>query len=209
MKKILMALTIVLIIGTYFYYQLLFKWNEDLKIKSDPVVTQIDQKIFPAKDNCKVKTTNHIEFAARVLAMKEYSHLPDSDIVPMDIVFGWDLMSQDKIISRVSIEQNTRWFYYKFDPNEIDFSHEDIKCSFDNFHIIPGNSKVKGFLSSLKEGEAVKIKGYLADLECMDFERYTSLSWCDRSPTSCEQLLIESIEYLNEDSFDNMSFKRD
>lgn len=194
-----------ILIVAYIYFFAGFKWNENINIKGKPVLTEVEETILQ-RENCIIRKHHEIEFAARILSKEDYKYEIDGKVVPMDIVFGWGKMSQDKYIKQIDLSQGVRWFHYKLNG----VPHNQIKCNFDNFHIIPQTGKIKREIDSFREGEAVMVKGYLVDLSCSNgVKRNSSLSWCDRSATSCEQILITSIKELENEKFDNRTLKKE
>lgn len=188
---------IFLIIFIFYFFSSNFKEINNNFEYNEPTLTDTTKEIF-YKDGCKITPLKEINFNTRILSKTKYSNLKDSFIVPYDIVFGWNNMVKKEYLDKINISQSNRWFFYDYKNNSL-FNENDIRSNFDNFHIIPENQTVLEKIDNLSIGDTVYIKGYLVNLDCsfINFKRGSSLSFTDRSATSCEQILIEDIKELN------------
>jgi hypothetical protein len=164
----------------------------------NPILENTEKKSFFLK-GCEIKPIKKIYMEAIILSKKDYrkSNLLDSFIVPYDFVFGWKNMSKKEFLDVINISQNNRWFFYNYKQNNL-FQEKDILENFDNFHIIPKDEIILDNLRHFKIGDIVRVEGFLVSLNCpfINFSRGTSLSFKDRSATSCEQIYITNIEKL-------------
>lgn len=187
---------LILIISLYLFFSSPFKEIKEELL--EPILENTSESSFFIK-GCEITPIKKINMNTMILSKKDYtnSNLIDSFIVPYDFVFGWKNMSKKEYLDLINISQNNRWFFYNYKQNEL-FKEKDILEHFDNFHIIPKDEFILNKLNSYKIGNIINIEGFLVSLNCpyINFKRGTSLSFKDRSATSCEQIFITDIEKI-------------
>lgn len=128
--------------------------------------------------------------AARVLSRKEYRSDREADFAPLDLALGWGRMREDAVLSRLDIRQSGRWYRYRWSgppplpPNEIALSSA-------NMHMIPASPTVAAALADVEEGDAVRIDGWLVQVNATDGWRWrSSTTRRDTGGGACEVVYV-------------------
>ncbi|WP_133478987.1 hypothetical protein [Cognatilysobacter segetis] len=113
---------------------------------------------------------------ARVLARRDYESGRESDLSPTDLALGWGRMRDEAVLSRLEISQSGRWYLYRWsDAPPIPVG--EIVRSSANVHVIPASTNVARALAMVREGDRVRIDGWLVEADAPD-------GWAWRSSTA-------------------------
>ena len=130
---------------------------------------------------------------ARVLGVEHYYLDRGSDLVPVDLALGWGPMSDSGILSRISISQSGRFYYWHV--NEFPIPRRDIEVHSANMHLIPATSAVEKQIKRAHVGSIVRFNGYLVEARAGDGWRWvSSLTREDTGAGACELIWVEQIE---------------
>jgi hypothetical protein len=153
--------------------------------------------------------TDHIFMRGVVLSIKRYDkdqvtaghHVRDgskdalSEISPLDVVIGWQRMSDPAVISQIHIQQQDRFYYWRVENFPI--PRDEIELSSTNVHLIPAHADQAAQLFALKPGDVVSLEGYLTDVKKPDgFIWNTSRVRDDHGDGACEIMLVQHISIL-------------
>lgn len=129
---------------------------------------------------------------AKVLDRENYYFGREADLSPVDFVLGWGPMSDQDVLSHISISQRNRWYYWKTD--EWIISRKAIENSSANMHMIPSNDSVASALKQVKQGDVITLSGKLVNVKGQDgWQWNSSLSRNDTGDGACELIWVESI----------------
>ena len=129
---------------------------------------------------------------AKVLDRENYYFGREADLSPVDFVLGWGPMSDQDVLSHISISQRNRWYYWKTD--EWIISRKAIENSSANMHMIPSNDSVASALKQVKQGDLITLSGKLVNVKGQDgWQWNSSLSRNDTGDGACELIWVESI----------------
>ncbi len=136
-----------------------------------------------------------ISFEARVLSLKNYFFDEYSELVPTDVVFGWGPMSDERNLNSLLVKQSDRAFYWEFTKPPIKRNKMWQHAS--NMHLIGSTMDIRDKISAMREGQIVKIDGYLVNAKSPDGWKFeTSLSRDDIGEKSSELVWINSLTIL-------------
>lgn len=186
---ILLLIIIIISLSLFIIFQ--FKYYDLKYLDQEPILNELNYKF--QESGCEFEVVKAIDFSARILSIRDYtdSRYYDKDLVPYDIVFGWGNLTKKEYLENINITQNNRFFHYNYK----DLNHNDFITDFDNFHIV-NNSYLNENIHYLKRYNNLSISGYLVNIKCDNWNRNTSISFKDRSATSCEQLYITSMNEI-------------
>lgn len=111
-------------------------------------------------------------------------------------------MSHNSVISRLSVSQRNRFYYYRWSNNPPIPSNEII-TSIANVHIIPANSEIEKQVKSAKQGQIISLKGYLVHYKEGDSRNWwdwkSSMTRSDTGDGACEVFFVEKVRlhYIN------------
>ena len=129
---------------------------------------------------------------ARVLSVKRYSLGREADLSPVDLALGWGPMSDESVLKRIDISQGNRFYFWHVD--EFFIPREEIEINSANMHMIPADSEVEKSLDSIREGQVVRLQGYLVEASASDGWKWrSSLSRADTGNGACEVIYVKTI----------------
>ena len=123
---------------------------------------------------------------ARVLSRQDYRSGRESDLSPTDLALGWGRMRDDAVLARLDVSQSGRWYMYRWSdapPIPVD----EIVRSSANMHVIPANEAVARALDRVREGDRVRMDGWLVEADAPDGWTWrSSLTREDSGDGACE-----------------------
>lgn len=194
LKHILFAL--LLFSGSYYY------WTTKPVTHGPGIVAPESPKQSSARglDSFRHKTFNivpkaKIDIEARVLSRKDYYFDTFSELTPIDVVFGWGPMSDEKNLEKLMVRQSERSFHWEMTTPPI--KQQEMWRNAANMHLIPSSNTIEEKIRGLRNGHIVKIEGYLVNAESKQgWELKTSLSREDIGSDASELLWIKSLTIL-------------
>lgn len=194
LKHILFVL--LLFSGTYYY------WMTKPVTHGPGIVAPEKPKQTSAHN---IKSFNHkgfkiipkakINMEARVLSKKGYFFDTFSELTPVDVVFGWGPMSDEKNLENLMVRQSERSFHWEMTKPPI--KQREMWRNAANMHLILSNSTIEDKVNQLREGHIVNIEGYLVNAESKKgWELKTSLSRDDIGDNASELLWVKDMTVL-------------
>ncbi len=194
--NILVFLTIVMIFVNIFYF---FNSSNEIKVEVPKVILeQPSQKLVSNLPNlllkgAKLTPVAEYEIKARVLSKKAYSD--DFEISPIDLVLGWDIISNQTNLEELQFTQMNRDYTYRYTNSPL--TRYNIRTHSSNNQIIPANENITKILSTIKVGKIVTLRGYLVNIEFEDGRNMiSSLSREDEDSGSSEILYLREIDII-------------
>ncbi len=133
------------------------------------------------------------DLTARVLGVEHYQFDREADLVPVDLVFGWGPMSDSAVLSKLTISQGGRFYYWRTDDFPI--PQREIEVNSANMHLIPATPAVEKQLKRARTGSIVQLSGYLVEARAADGWRWvSSLTREDIGAGACELIWVEQLE---------------
>jgi hypothetical protein len=130
---------------------------------------------------------------ARVLSREDYSFGREADLSPTDLALGWGRMRDDAVLSHLDIDQSNRWYHYRWQGAPPIPVKEIIRSSA-NMHMIPADAAAAKELARVREGDRVRIDGWLVQAQAPDGWRWrSSLRRDDSGGGACEVVYVCSI----------------
>ena len=131
---------------------------------------------------------------ARVLSRRDYRLGREADVSPTDLALGWGRMRDDRVLSRLVIEQRGRWYRYSWRDRGPPIPSREIARSSANMHIVPANAAAAATLARIEAGQRVRIDGWLVEMAAEDGWRWrSSLTRDDQGRGACELVYACSI----------------
>lgn len=137
-----------------------------------------------------------ISIDARVLSRRDYGSGRESDLSPTDLALGWGRMREDDVLDRLDISQSGRWYFYRWQGEPPIPPHEIVGSSA-NMHFIPADEATARTLARVREGDRVRIEGWLVEAQAADGWTWrSSLSREDSGDGACEVVYVCSMQRL-------------
>ncbi|MDZ7724714.1 MAG: hypothetical protein U5R06_18370 [candidate division KSB1 bacterium] len=146
----------------------------------------------------QVQPLAQFNMEARALSTRKYYFGQESRLSPLDVVFGWGPMSDERVLEHISISQGNRWYHWR--SSDLPIPKSSIQLHSANMHLIPSNERVKKKLKQIKIGHVVQLKGKLVRIGASDgWSWKSSLSRTDTGAGSCEIIWVETLKLLQPD----------
>jgi hypothetical protein len=130
---------------------------------------------------------------ARVLSREDYTLGREASLSPTDLALGWGRMREDAVLARLDISQSGRWYQYRW-RDDPPLPPTEIVRSSANMHLIPADAAAAAALSRVREGERVRIDGWLVEAVAADGWHWRSSTTRDDSGSgACELIYVCSI----------------
>lgn len=128
---------------------------------------------------------------AKVLGKERYRTGKEAEISPYDLALGWQELSDQAVVDKISFSQSGRWYRYRYPAYSV--SQDLVQNKSANNHIIPANDKVIGVLHDIREGDIVALDGYLVEIrDANGWSWRSSLTRSDTGGHACEVFWVES-----------------
>ncbi len=135
------------------------------------------------------------ELRARVLSRKNYSLGKDARLCPVDLALGWGPMSDEALLSGLSISQYDRCYMWSIRNPSV--KRVQVERNSANMHMIPSTSDIKKRLKSLRKGSLIQCRGYLVEVRAPGGWLWrSSLSRNDTGLGACEVVWVEELNVL-------------
>lgn len=158
----------------------------------DPVQQPVAETEF-VKGDYLLRQRARFDIRARVLSRRDYSLDVGAELAPIDLALGWGPMSDQSLLDQMEISQSSRWYRLRWD-GPLPVSDQVVMGHSGNMHLIPANDAVLDQLKDVREGQVVRLWGYLVDASRPDgFTWTTSLSRDDVGGGSCELFYVEAV----------------
>jgi hypothetical protein len=136
------------------------------------------------------------QITARILHVERYRFDALAALIPEDLALGWGPMSENRILERMEITQNDRFYFWK-SPRDLAVPKEAIISHSANTHVIPDGEVMASQLRRLRRGQVVTLTGLLVDAKRDDGAMIqTSLVRTDTGAGACELLLVQDLTVL-------------
>jgi len=187
---------LLIVAGVLFYNSNIWRSALAKNMQHPPLSLMPEQVMLAVPKSFEYKGYHVTEVAsysltARVLSHERYYFDRESDLSPVDLALGWGLMTNNKVLSQISVSQGGR--FYHWDTSDFPMPEEQIISNSANNHIIPATDAVRKTVESLYTGEWVALTGYLVNISAADGWYWnTSLTRTDTGPGACEVFYVET-----------------
>lgn len=128
---------------------------------------------------------------ARVLSREDYRFGPESALSPTDLALGWQRMADPTVYSRLDISQSNRWYHYRWGAEGPPLPVDEIVRSSANMHLVPADQNVARALDRVRQGQTVRLQGWLIEVRREDGWTWrSSLTREDSGSGACELIYV-------------------
>lgn len=158
-----------------------------------PVQVAIRPDTFPYGDY-RITRKADFEIRARVLSTEDYFMGREADLSPLDLALGWGPMSDQAVLDQLDISQSGRWFRWRYE-GRAPIPEALINSSSGNMHMIPASGAIERQLKKIRQGDIIRLEGYLVDVDHDSGWRWrSSMTRSDTGDGACELVYVESVE---------------
>ncbi len=137
------------------------------------------------------------QLTAKVLSKKEYTQGIYGRVAPVDLALGWGRMSYPSVVSRLSISQRDRFYYWR-SGSAPPLPPSEISTNSANVHILPATQGIKNEIMKIGRGQIVSLKGYLVNYKEGNARSWwtveSSLTRKDTGDGACEVFYVEKVQ---------------
>lgn len=177
--------------------------NKEKLLLTEPLQEDLsneDLKTF-VKEEFTITPVKRYRISARILRRENYHFSEAHEILPIDLVLGWNIMSDLKTIkdNNIDISQSNRFYYWKI-PSFEKITREMIEINSANVHIGAINKEIKNELENLDKNDLIYFEGYLVNVvnNKNGYRFVSSLTRKDTGAGACEVFLITKVVKINE-----------
>lgn len=146
-------------------------------------------------DGARISPLAGFSLQARVLGREDYRMGREARFSPTDLALGWGPMAEPGMADRLSVSQGGRWYRYRWGSEGPPIAPDAIVRNSANMHMVPIDAAVARRLGQVREGEVVRVHGWLVAIDGADGWRWrSSLSRDDSGDGACELVLVCAIE---------------
>ena len=168
-------------------------FDHAVSIDREPLQRNFSQRPVIEVDNYRFTKMADFQLEARVLGRRDYRRDAGARLSPIDLALGWGAMARPEIIEQFDIRQRGRFYFWRVQDYPI--PRQEIIASSANMHLIPGSPEVFDVLRQVREGDTVRLRGYLVNVDRDDGWRWrTSLIRTDTGDGACEIVLVTLAE---------------
>lgn len=165
------------------------------RIKEVPQQSPIEEYVWHKKGSYELGYTDTFSIKGLLISKRRYLGDERADIAPLDMVLGWQKMSDPAILKEIAVRQNNRFYYWRV--NQFPLSRQELELMSTNVHLIPDSPAVMSQLMQMERGQAVALDGYLVDVKAEDgFIWATSRVRNDTGDGACEIMLVKQVRVL-------------
>ena len=156
-----------------------------------PLQSPVPASLKPFRlDDASMVPLAGFSVSARVLGREPYRLGREAGYSPLDLALGWNRMTEDAVLGRLSISQGGRWYRYSW-QGEPPLPVDEIVRSSANMHMIPADDTVRRALDRISRGDRVRIDGWLVQVDADDGWRWrSSLTREDSGGGACEVVYV-------------------
>lgn len=211
MKKVILGLIIInsILLGYTFYSKKNTALNQnsgntfdksiaDKLLYTEPLQENLEKNDLQSfkKEKFLITPVKKYKITARVLRKENYHFGQNSEILPIDLVLGWSIMSDIKTIedNKIKITQSNRFYFWHIDNFE-KISRKEIETNSANVHIVSMNKEIEEKIKDLDKGDLVYLEGYLINVldTSNNYRLASSLSRSDTGAGACEVILVTNV----------------
>jgi len=172
-----------------------FDFSPHLDLSADPIQRSVSGVPSVRVGGYVVTPVASFQVAGRVLGAKRYRSDREADLSPVDLALGWGPMANEDVLAAIDISQGGR--FYRWWADEFPIPHNEIAHHSANMHLVPANPYVAAQLMAVEQGQEVRFKGYLLQVQADDGWRWrSSMRRTDEGAGACEVVLVDTLETL-------------
>jgi hypothetical protein len=195
MQKLMMVAAIALVVYFLFFSAGEVEYEAGVLVKTAPV--QEDNSSVPEfeMNGYDITPLKTFQIKARVLGRENYFSGRESDLSPVDLALGWGRMSDESVVSKISISQSGR--FYRWHVDEFPIPRREIETHSANMHLIPRDEVVRDSIEQIKTGDVIELSGYLVNVKADDgWQWNSSLTRNDTGDGACELIWVTGFKIL-------------
>lgn len=213
LKNFKILILIVMIVCAIIMY------NKDIFVaKSKYISTNLEDLPSPLQEKTKGSATKIIDdinidikyiysYIINGRVVNTYSYVPvntQNKLSPKDVGLTWGFLAKDEYNNKIKWSSSgNRFLRWKIDDGNWyreEIGEYEFNTHVSNNHLIPCDENIENLINKIKEGDYIRITGYLVNVNYDDKGRNTtwnsSISRVDTGNGACELVYVTNIEWL-------------
>lgn len=185
---------LLLVTGLYWGWKPLTTIRHDpgILVSAMPVQESVPKQTPWMKDAYQITPLARFRLDALLIDKEYYRFDGGAAIAPIDLLLGWQAMSNQAVLDGLRIHQGGRYWRWYTRGSNWPAAQTAIETGASNMHIIPANDAVEKKIRSFRRGAVVHLSGYLVRVNGPNgFTWKTSLSRSDTGDGACELFWVE------------------
>ncbi len=149
---------------------------------------------LPPAKNQSVSVLKQYSGEFRILGRKDYQADPEAKFSPVDFAVSEGVLASKYYYPLIGVKLDNRFLTWNM--RYLPIPADKAKTLVSNIHIIPANPNIAALLKSVKEGDLVRMKGELVEVDDNGWTWRSSLVRDDVGEGACELMRVESIEWV-------------
>lgn len=174
------------------------KYPVGVYVESEPIQGKPDYSQHWKLHGFEVESLATYDIKCRLLQRTDYSTQCVAKLSPMDFTVTWGIASNQVIVDKVTlVPAGDRFAAFMLSP-DFPLDSETFIAHMANMHIIPEDDVTLKMLRHVREGEFVRMTGYLVKVKMADGSYWkSSLVRTDTDQGACEIMLVKNVEVLD------------
>ena len=149
---------------------------------------------LPPAPNQQVKVLDQYAGNFRILGRKDYQHDREAQFSPVDFAVSEGVLASKYYYPLIGVRQDNRYLTWRM--SKLPLAPKKAMQLVSNIHIIPANPQIAAELKRVKQGDLVKLRGDLVEVDDHGWTWRSSLSRTDVGDGACELLRVQSIQWM-------------
>lgn len=166
-----------------------------IRVHENPQQHALNEYFWEKREDYELGFSDTFTIRGMVISQQLYLDDERSDIAPMDMVIGWNKMSDPAILKNIVVKQSDRFYFWKV--KDFPLPRQELELFSTNVHLIPNTSAILESLKTIQKGQVVELSGYLVDVKSSDgFIWSSSRVRNDTGDGACEIMLVQAVNFL-------------
>jgi len=199
MKKLILIIIALAVWYHFYYIKDAPKTGPGVYAGGGPYQDSTETESFQYKDSVLTKKAT-FSVTAKVLSAERYYFDRQASVSPLDLVLGWQEMSDESVLADIEISQSKRQYQWKVKNNAL--STNEITQNSGNMHLIPASEQIGLQFKEIRNGDLLYINGFLVDVKTRSGWKWkTSFSRSDIGQGSGEIIFVTEIEMIDPNEY--------
>ncbi|MFK8068683.1 MAG: hypothetical protein AB8D52_10595 [Gammaproteobacteria bacterium] len=161
-----------------------------------PYQKEISPRVDHILGDSTIQELAEFRIKAKVLSKEEYRLGKEADFSPVDLALGWENMSDESVLEKITISQSGR--FYRWHVDSFPIPRREIETQSANMHLIPVNDSVANKIMKVRQGDIIKMSGSLVNVISADgnWRWKSSQTRDDTGNGACELVWVKNFQII-------------
>lgn len=156
-------LCIVAFSGYYAWTTFPIEYGPGVLASEKPKVERVSwEKPFPHK-GLTIAPVRRVSGEVRILKHKRYFFDSRSSYSPVDLLVGWNEMSDERNLDHLHFSMDNRYFEMNYTRPPLEF--KKMYSEMNLWHMVPSNEEIDAKIKKLRTGNVITLEGFYVDVQ--------------------------------------------